>query len=90
MSTNFRLAYLFGLSEEPFLRVTEEVLEAMIAKIPEIIKWPEENELNLYAEEYNTIGRYLLLQPPNCLAQSHVLKLIFSVSTSILLADVDG
>ena len=65
MYTNFRLAYLFGLSEEPFLRVTEEVMEAMIAKIPEIIRWPEENELNLYAEGYNTIGRYLFLQHAN-------------------------
>ena len=54
---DFRLAHLVGLSEEPFLRVTEEVLDAMIDKINEIIRWPEENELNLYADEYNTIGR---------------------------------
>ena len=45
------------MSEETFLRTTEQVLDAMVAKIPEVIRWPEENELHLYAAEYNTIGR---------------------------------
>ena len=54
------LAHLFGIAEEPFLRVTTEVMDAMIARIGEVIRWPDENELALYAAEYNTIGRYIL------------------------------
>ena len=53
----YRLAHLFGLSEEPFLRHTEGVIDAIVSKINEVIRWPEEHELAIYANEYNTIGR---------------------------------
>ena len=53
----FRLAHMFGLSEEPFLRLTSEVIDAMVTKVPQVIRWPQENELDAYAAEYNTIGR---------------------------------
>ena len=52
-----QLAHMFGISEETFLRVTYEVIDAMVTKIPEVIRWPEENELDLYAAEYNSIRR---------------------------------
>ena len=64
LGSNFptlQFAHIFGIAEEAFLRVTSEVIDAMVAKIPEVIRWPEENELDLYAAEYNTIGRYVFL-----------------------------
>ena len=41
--------HLFGVAEETFIRVTEQVLDAFISRIMQIINWPEENELRLVA-----------------------------------------
>ena len=52
---------MFGIAKETFLRTTVQFLDAMLAKVPEVIRWPNENELNLYAAEDNTIGTTVLL-----------------------------
>ena len=52
-----RLAHLFGISEEPFIRVTEQVVDALISQISQIISWPQENELALVAAEFDSFGR---------------------------------
>ena len=53
----YRLAHLFGVSEEAFLRITEDVIDALISLIDNFIIWPNENELALYARQYEMVGR---------------------------------
>ena len=53
----FRLAHLFDMAEESFLRVTEQVIDALLEKIQQFIYWPSENELPLYGNQFDGIGR---------------------------------
>ena len=54
----FRLAHLFGIAESTFLRITEQVMDAMIAQIDEFIRWPTEAELHMHAREFDRTGRF--------------------------------
>ena len=58
MCINFRLAHLFGVSEEVLIRVTCQVMEALISEIGKFIYWPDRNELPLYAAEFDNFGRF--------------------------------
>ena len=49
---------MFGVAEETFIRITEQVLDAFISRITQIINWPEENELRLVAAEFDSFGRF--------------------------------
>ena len=53
----YRLAHLFGISEESFLKVTEQVMDAMIDQIEDFIRWPTEGELALHAREFDRTGK---------------------------------
>ena len=54
----YRLAHLFGISEQSFLKVTEQVMDAMIDQIEDFIQWPTEGELALHAREFDRTGRF--------------------------------
>ena len=45
----FRLAYLFAITEASFLKVMEQVMDAVINQIEDFIRWPSEGELALHA-----------------------------------------
>ena len=55
----YRLSHLFGIAEESFLRVTEDVLDALITRRQDVIRWPNEQELALYAEQFDYIDRHV-------------------------------
>ena len=55
--TLFRIAHLFGVSEEAFLRVTDQMMTGLISKIHQIIRWPTAAELDSFADEFEYIGR---------------------------------
>ena len=38
------LSQLFGLWEDTFLRCTDEVMDALIANLHQIIRWPKPSE----------------------------------------------
>ena len=54
----YRLAHLFGISEASFLKVTENVMDAMIHQIEDFIRWPTEGELALHAREFDRTGKF--------------------------------
>ena len=54
---NSRLSHLFGIAEESFLCVMSTVMDALISQINRFISWPQQNELNLYADEFDSFGR---------------------------------
>ncbi len=56
---NFRLAHKFGVSEEAFLRNTEDVMEELVRKSDQVIKWPSADQYQRIAAEYNASGRYI-------------------------------
>ena len=56
-SLYYRLAHLFGIAEESFLRATEDVMEALLSKIDQLIRWPNAHELPHYAAQFDAIGR---------------------------------
>ena len=53
-----RLAHLFGVSEDTFLRCTDTVMDALIANLHEIISWPSKNEFADYANNFEDVGRF--------------------------------
>ena len=70
----FRLSHLFGVSEETFLRVTSEVMDAFLSQIRHFINWPQENELGLYAAEFDTFGRQVDMDVAMYYKICHILK----------------
>ena len=56
----FRISHLFGICEEAFLRLTEQVMDALVSKMDRIISWPQKNEYQSISEEFESFGRYFL------------------------------
>ena len=52
-----RLAQLFGVSEETFLKCTDVVMDALIANLHQIIRWPKPCEFEEFASEFEKVGR---------------------------------
>ena len=46
------------MSEEAFLRLTHHVLDALVSKMDRIISWPQRNEYQQIAMEFESFGRY--------------------------------
>ena len=59
-----RLAHLFGVAEETFLRQTESVIGILIDNISKFICWPHPSEFEFLANKFNDIGRHF----PNVIA----------------------
>ena len=54
----YRLAHLFGVAEETFLRITSQIMDAFLLRIHQIIAWPTPNQLRIYSRQFDAIGRY--------------------------------
>ena len=53
-----RLANLFGVSEDVFLKCTNIVMDALVGNLHQIIRWPDPTEFEEYATKFDEIGRY--------------------------------
>ena len=53
-----RLANLFGVSQDVFLRCTDIVMDALVANLHQIITWPKPEEFAKYAEQFEEVGRF--------------------------------
>ena len=49
---------MFDVAEETFLRVCDQIVDAMNLHIHQIVRWPTEAELPLYTTEFDKMGRY--------------------------------
>ena len=52
------MSQLFGVSEEKFLRWTDVVMDALIANLQQIIRWPKPSEFEEFASEFEKVGRF--------------------------------
>ena len=52
-----QMSVLFGVSEDTFIRCTEKVVPALIAKVKEIIQFPRKENFASVAEEFDKIGK---------------------------------
>ena len=50
---------LFGVSEEAFLRATDDVMLTLIDNINTFISWPEKREYSDIAQEFDHMGRWV-------------------------------
>ena len=53
----FRLASLFGVSEEAFIRATDDVILTLIDNIHLFIRWPEQQDYPVIAANFDEMGR---------------------------------
>ena len=53
-----RLSQLFGVSEDTFLKCTDVVMDALIANLHQIIRWPKPSEFEKFACEFEKVGRF--------------------------------
>ena len=53
----WQLSGLFGISEECFIRITEYVMDLLVGKIGDIIKWPSKDEYPHISDQFNRTGR---------------------------------
>ena len=49
---------LFGLSEHTFLKCTDVVMDALIANLHYIIRWPKPSEFEKLCSEFEKVGRF--------------------------------
>ena len=49
----WQLSVMFGVSEECFIRITDYVMELLMGKSKEIIKWPSNDEYRYIASQFN-------------------------------------
>ena len=49
---------MFGVSEDLFLKSTNIVMDALVDNLHQIVKWPNSNEYEQYANEFDKIGRF--------------------------------
>ena len=52
-----RLAHLFGVSEDTFLRHTETILEILHDNLHKIIRFPNPDELPEIVRRFNHVGK---------------------------------
>ena len=53
----FSLSHRYGVCEETFLRCCNNVMDALIKKIPLIIKFPEPTQFREIANNFNASGK---------------------------------
>ena len=58
------LSQLFGVLEDTFLKCTDVVMDALIANLHHIIRWPKPSEFEELASEIDKVGLFL----PNVIA----------------------
>ena len=58
---HFRLAYIFGVAEQTFLRQSECIIDILIENISKFICWPHPSEFDFLANKFNEIGRHFLI-----------------------------
>ena len=49
----WQLSRLFGLSEECFIRITDYVMDLLVGKIAQIIKWPSKEDYGCISAQFN-------------------------------------
>ena len=49
---------MFGVSEDVFLTSTNIVMDALVANLHQIIRWPKCEEFEQYADDFDQIGRF--------------------------------
>ena len=49
----WQLSGIFGISEECFIRITDYIMELLMGKSGEVIKWPKKDEYNYIASQFN-------------------------------------
>ena len=49
----WQLSGVFGVSEECFIRITDYIMELLMSKSGEIIKWPKKEDYNRIASQFN-------------------------------------
>ena len=63
-STGRMLSIMFGVLESTLLDCTEYVMSLMMEKCKNVIKWPDKEEYEYWANEFQKQGKWL----PNCIA----------------------
>ena len=53
----WQLSRLFGLSEECFIRITDYVMDLLVRKVAEIIKWPSKEDYGRISAQFNRNGK---------------------------------
>ena len=49
----WQLSVMFGVSEECFIRLTDYVMQLLMSKSKEVIKWPSKDEYKHIASKFN-------------------------------------
>ena len=52
------LSQLFGVSEDTFLKCMDVVMDALIANLHHIIRWPKPSEIEEFAAEFEKVGHF--------------------------------
>ena len=53
----WQLSGLFGLSEECFIRITDYVMDLLVGKVAQIIKWPSKEDYACISAQFNRNGK---------------------------------
>ena len=52
------LSHLFGVSEEAFIRATDDVMLSLIDNIDTFIRWPQKQHYRRISQNFDRMGRY--------------------------------
>ena len=53
----FRLSCLFGVSEDAFIRATDDVMLSLLDNIQVFIRWPNKEDYPRIADNFQAVGR---------------------------------